>query len=555
MGLGKLIAFQLKLNFNLPALAWYWKKKDKRFFGAIGLAALVVVSLLPLFFLYWRLVQLSYVQFVSLGQPGAVLTSAMTLSAALVAFFGIFYVMSAFYFSRDLPLLIPLPLRPSQIVGAKFFTVLVNNYLTIAPFLLPALIFYGTRRAEGVLYWLCAAIVFILFPVIPLALVSALVLAFMRITNLGGRRDTLRLIGMLIAVAFGVGFNAVITSIPQGQEMEFIARLLSEEMGLVSYIGKIYPPAVWATKALTAGGSAAVQNLSGLLLASLAGVYLMLFLGERLFYRGLIGGEEVRSGKRISADALEKKLSRDSSPAMAIAMREIKILIRTPIYMFNSIFVVLLVPVLFVIPAVTGGNLNAILNMAKSSADPFVLVVAGAGFIGAMSIFAPAASSSFSREGRQFWISKVIPVDPLTQINGKILYSYLLTFLSVPLLALFYLLVARISFAQFVLAVLLGAAISLPSITVSLLIDLMRPYLDWDNPQKAIKQNVNVVLSMVASGGLLYLVYLACRKIYDITSGVLPVYLGMFALSLVLGLIPYLVMARIAAKRFSQIET
>jgi len=57
---------------------------------------------------------------------------------------------------------------------------------------------------------------------------------------------------------------------------------------------------------------------------------------------------------------------------------------------------------------------------------------------------------------------------------------------------------------------MLGTALSFPAVTLSLLIDLLRPYLDWDNPQKAIKQNINVLLGMMAGGGLFYTIYILC---------------------------------------------
>ena len=38
---------------------------------------------------------------------------------------------------------------------------------------------------------------------------------------------------------------------------------------------------------------------------------------------------------------------------------------------------------------------------------------------------------------------------------------------------------------------------------VGMIIDLARPLLDWTNPQKAIKQNLNVLLAMFADAGIL----------------------------------------------------
>jgi ABC-2 type transport system permease protein len=69
---------------------------------------------------------------------------------------------------------------------------------------------------------------------------------------------------------------------------------------------------------------------------------------------------------------------------------------------------------------------------------------------------------------------------------------------------------------ELLLVVVLGLVIGLPAIVVSLLIDLLRPYLNWDNPQKAIKQNINVVLAMLAGGGIYALIFLAGWLAYQV---------------------------------------
>ncbi len=43
---------------------------------------------------------------------------------------------------------------------------------------------------------------------------------------------------------------------------------------------------------------------------------------------------------------------------------------------------------------------------------------------------------------------------------------------------------------------LLGMAGSVPLLLTGLAVDISRPLLDWDNPQRAVKQNFNVLISM-----------------------------------------------------------
>ena len=114
----------------------------------------------------------------------------------------------------------------------------------------------------------------------------------------------------------------------------------------------------------------------------------------------------------------------------------------------------------------------------------------------------PRLLQLLSREGKQFWLSQVMPVAPREQINGKIIYSLLLSLLGYPLG------VPGISFTLPLEHPGINphqSCWNLPYFTfhtVSLLIDLLRPYLTWPNPQVAIKQNLNAVFAMVATGGL-----------------------------------------------------
>jgi ABC-2 type transport system permease protein len=555
MNLLILIRQQLNVSFGLSALKWYAKHDKKKFLGGLALALLIVVSLIPAyFFVYLRMIDMIYVSGLSFGQPQLVLIVAFVMVSLLVLVFGIGFVMSTFYFSRDLPQLIPLPFHPREIIGAKFFVVLVQEYLTVIPLLLPVLFIYGRGEGVSLYFWLAGGIIFLLLPVIPLTIISAVILVMMRVTNLGQRKDFLRMAGMLIMIVGILVINTFLTRIPNMTEQEMIAFLMSEE-GLVVQVAKTFPPALMATRSLTAQGMTALVNLGGFILLSLGGIVLTLFLGDRLFYSGLIGGEEISSRKSISTAQLERKLSQVSSPAMAIARREIKILLRTPIYLFNSVGMLLIAPIILVLPSFTGQEGNPLLSLLSMAGSRIFVPLVGSAVVGVMAIFTPAASSSFSREGRLFWISQTIPVSPRQQINGKILYSFLISLLTVPLLVLMSLFYIPVTFFELAVMIILGLFLSFPAITISLLVDLMRPYLTWDNPQKAIKQNLNVVLAMVISGSVFFLIYRLVMFLLQKGTADITIYLALAATSLVLGGIPLTIMMQIADARFRDIRT
>ncbi len=554
MNIFKLILIQLRINLGLSALRWYMKHDLKKFLGAVGIVALVLFSLGPIFFLYLRLLQGAYQITAELGQPEIVLATGLMISSMLVLFFGLTAVLSVFFFSRDLSILVPLPLQPGTIMGSKFALIIVYEYLTIAPFLIPAIWVFGIGSGAGLLYWIIALLVFLLTPIIPLGVATLFTLALMSLTNLSRKRDTLRIIGMVFFLLLIFLLNYFLTGIPEGEEIAYIEDLLLKSEGLLMHITRIYPPALLAVRALSSAGPAKLIWFLYFLLLNLAGAALVFMAGQKLFYRGLIGGNEVSKGKALSKDVMAQKLNSSSTPAVAIAMREIKYLLRTPVYLFNSLAILVIVPVILVVPLISGGALTTLIDSLRSEIPRLVQVSALAGFIAVMALFTPAASSSYSREGSQFWISQVIPVSAKEQVNGKILYGYMMSALSIPLVLLVSFVLLPLGLAELLLVIVIGLLAGLPAIVVSLLIDLLRPYLNWDNPQKAIKQNINVLLAMLAGGVIYTLLFLAGWLVYQVSGADLAVYLAVAAVSLAIGAMLYLILIRIAPNRYRDIE-
>ena len=190
----------------------------------------------------------------------------------------------------------------------------------------------------------------------------------------------------------------------------------------------------------------------------------------------------MQQARALSREELAGKTAGTLSPAWAIALREIKYLVRTPIYLFNSPAMVAIVPIVLAIPLFTGGGLAPLLELLHTVPGA-IQALGGAAFMGSMALFAPAASSSFSREGRLFWISAGYPRFSGAANPGKVLYSLIIASFSVPVVALAAFPLSW-SISGFLIAILSGMILSLPAITSSLLIDLLRPYLTWDNPQK-----------------------------------------------------------------------
>ncbi|HCC32705.1 MAG TPA: hypothetical protein DEQ28_02205 [Clostridiales bacterium] len=546
----------LKTHFGLSLARYYIRRRDIRFLVFVGAALAACAGLAPMVYLYQRLLNTAYDLTLPLGQTPVVLTLSMIAAAAAVLFLGFAYVMSVFYFSTDLPMLIALPLAPWQVLSGKFLVVLVAGYLTMAPLVLPGLLVYGIRSGAGGLYWLQALAVYLVAPVIPVSLAAMAVMVLMRVANLARYKDAVRLIGMIVLVLAISVLSMLLARIEApGREAEFVARLLLPGDGLIVQTGRAFPPAVWATRALTApAGAARLGWLLALAGAALGAAAMALAVGQHLFYGGLIGGEEVRAGRGLTDSRLAARVRRVRGPVWAIALRDLRLLTREPMSLMNSVAMIPLVPVLMAIPLLAIGDAAQPGLQDLLLGSPIVSRLAGAGYMAAMALMATGSSSAFSREGRLFWVSRTIPVDPKVQVQAKLAQAYLIMLSTLPVLALLGFGVARWPVTDFLLVAALGMAASLPLISLSLLLDIMRPYLTWQNPVAAIKENLNVLLAIALGGGLMAGQGFAVMRLLGAGMDLAPALLAVSAASLLVGAAIHAVLLRAAPVCYQRVE-
>jgi len=559
-GLGSLLKTQLNVNFGISAMKYkYFKQKKELWQPAILIIA--ILSLLPIYIGYIKLVGFVFSSLQSINQEGILLLVGILGSQIVLFIFGISHIFAKFYYAHDLQILVPLPVKSSTILTARFITVMINEYLAVLPILIPILLVYGMRSGVGILYWIYSILIIITIPIIPLGISSIVVMIFMRYTNIKGKRDLIRVIGgvlMIVGIlAIQVITQRTATNLPQGGQAEYITNLLSEKNSLITQMGASFPPSIWASNALVD-----FNNINGLLyLLIFVGIssfifYGMVYISEKVFYKGLIGGQEVSSkNKKLTDKQLDNKMAKVRHPIFAILDRDMKILIRTPIFLMNSIGTVIIIPFALAIPFFTGdqqmtkmimqfyneGNMTTI-NLILSG---FIIFIAANNGIGA---------TTFSREGKQFWISRVIPIKIEYQLIGKILSSVLVQILALVIILGGASFIVPLKLSTILIVTILGILGSISVTQLAMLIDITRPLLDWDNPQKAMKQNMNVLFSLLVGIAYVFVSVLLVLFMLKLKLNSVIIYLFMGMIYAVISIVLFKILSRFTTKRFREIE-
>ncbi|MBU3145920.1 ABC transporter permease [Clostridium sp. CF012] len=486
-------------------------KKNKKQIKGILLGLILVLALTPMAIEFGKFVSVAYDGLHAMGQEAVILGFGLSIVCVVIFFFGIFYAMGIFYFSMDVENLLPLPFKPWHIMGAKFAVVLIYEYLTELIFFLPTIIAYGIKSSGGVLYYTYAVIIFLLLPILPLVIASVINMVIMRFTNIAKNKDRFRLVGGLIAMGFAVGINIYTQRFSQDINGSEITKMFAEgNNSLVDLATKMFPSTKIAVNSLI--NTTNIQGFINLILfiiITVAALMIFIILGQTLYFKGVMGVSETSSKRKIlTSSELIKNTTQNSSLKVYI-FKELKLLFRTPIYFINCVIMNFLWPVFLLIPIFSqkGGSaqlkmLTEFLQNSKSSG------IALGGFFAFMMFVSCSnaiATTAISREGKNLYILKYIPMKYKDQLMAKVLSAVVLGVAGMLMVCIVAIVLLKVPFDLVLLMIIVGILGILFTSFIGIFIDLNFPKLQWDTEQKAVKQNLNVLISMiicVALGGL-----------------------------------------------------
>lgn len=544
----------LNVHYGWSAGKYYYFKKKQRIWEPLVLVlSLAPVAVMAVWFL-WSLTEKLFMAGLAFGQPHLSLAYGALTVAVLTLFFGFFYVLSAFYFSSDLVLLVPLPLKSWEILLAKLGVVLTGQYVINAVILLPIWIRYGLLAGVDVGYFFSALVVFLLLPILPLVIASLVAVVLMRFTNLSRHKDRLTLIGGILLVVVVLGLQLWMqNNVGDGDPELFLEQILSQTDGLVRIAGRVFPTSVWAAQAMAYSYSArGWLNLLYLVLISVLGLGLLYVLGERVFLQSVVAGLE--GSKRLGAKGGDWRNLKVQSPLRTLVTAEIKLFVRDPGFALNGLIGYVLLPVMAVLPLFATKMPDNPLGFMTQQEWPSLMLLGGVAlFFMLMTAFSMIPSTTFSREGKYLWIMRTMPLSIRQVVFSRVVAAQIINTFGcllglIPIALLFGWGVAPV-LAGSLLGILLATALSFSLV----LLDLSRPMLDWVNPIKAVKSNLNAMIG--ALGAMFLIIALGALFYWNFetrTLWLIPIELTLVLALLVLGNL--CVLTQFAPKQWQSIE-
>lgn len=500
----------LKLNY-----ADFTTDKKKRWAYVFSFAAILFVG----FLIFGSMTHGMYEGMKQLGQdPGMIIAMGLAIASIWVFLMSITNILTVFYYSNDIEMLLPLPLKPAQIISAKFLTVLITQYVMSSFILLPIFITYGLKSGAFITYYIYMIFIYLLFPIVPLVLASLLMTVIMRYTNIAKNKDRGNIFIGIVSILFIVGINVFMqwrnkSAFSGDGAAEY---LVNNQSSLIVQMTNYFPTTYFGAVALVESA-----NWKGplyvMIFALISFVFFVLFyyIAERTYLKGVIGLSTSTAKKEvISAEGLQKSTVQ-SSHLKAYVKKEFKTLFRTPQFFLNCIVQTFVMPImLFFILFVQDGNLKFITEYINNPETTGFAI--GVGLCASLFLMGSnvIATTSFSRDGSSWFVNRYLPVKASDIFFAKAITAWLINVIILAVFGITMAVVAGISPVFMILWFLLSANGLLLINLIGTRWDAQTADIHWDTEQKLFKSryttlwnflaNILIALIIVAGVSVLY---------------------------------------------------
>ena len=440
----------------------------------------------------------------------------------------IFSSINILYFTKDSEYLLPLPLKPYQIILARTNVMLIAEYLIIFLLGFIPLVMYGILTGAGIVYYLTMILSVILVPILPVLFISIIVMFIMSFAKLTKNRNRFQLFATLLVLAIIIALSISTSGMQQDITNEEMAQMVVKANGMVELIKGYIPTIDYLMEALTTNSlfTAIVEVLKTLGI-TIVGFILYMLIAQKIYFKGLVGNL-FGGGASSSNKKINQKEYRNSKLYKSYVGKEFKNLARNPVFLMQCLIPAILIPIVMVVVVYAGLNsegmgLEQITQMLQQvPTNTFLIACAILGIIQFFTMFIYISITAISRDGENAVFMKYIPVSLYKQYMYKIIPNIIMNIVTIiiTLGMAEYILHLPITtlIALFVVATIMGILQSIAMIIV----DLKRPKLNWDSEYAVAKQNLNLVFPMLLAMFNIVIMVGAVFLLKDIN-----VYLGM----------------------------
>lgn len=465
-----------KINFSFLNFRYKLKERPDTYFIVLTCFVLSIIGMF--YYYYFQMLGQLYGGLSELGVEALFCRLALFAVAVILSIVNVFLLINALCFSKDIEHLLLFPVRPCDIFTGKYITVIFLCYGIEILLLLPVCIVQTQYSGEisAIITYISAAAILPHIVVFPLAV---LVTICLKIAMFLKRMRTMLVVAGIIMYFAG---NMIGVLLPNRQT--------GAERDLLNWIYDFIVPFPFYNQYI---GFHPVLKLLCIILV-------VVFISGYYYLSHLVIGKKYTIYDKKERIRLTAMKYNSSSKLKSYFKKEYQTFFRNPVYVINGLFGIFITP--FLLPlsfriSASAESIEQIRALVSAPEFSFYAVLFALAVIVLTSAINVVASSSFSREGASFWIAKIIPYSLKQQAFVKALFSTSISMMGIIINCLVFKIYFHYGFLQIGVIAFVGILFAALWNLIGVFIDMKHPKLEWTNETEAIKQNVNVVLSVL----------------------------------------------------------
>lgn len=438
--------------------------------------------------------------FEKIGVPILFLKIYLPIITTIIIAQSIDLVCKIFYYSKDLEYIIPLPVKTTEILISKFNTVIITMYTFEVPFLLIPMLMYGILEAKTISFFISTAITIIVFPILFTAIMSIIMLFVMKLSRFSKNQDIFQtIVVFIVTMIIMTGETIYVDQIIYRQNPEDLTRIQIIEMK-TDEINKgflIINPLIEMLDKNTISNK--MINFAKVIIITLVPTIVFILLGRKLYLKNILQNKGKKTKKK------RKYRYKCRNKIIEYLKKDVKKIIKNPTYFIQYVFKYLLIVCvislllnifipLYVRELMKDGRIEKFVTDVIALQSILIYVI----IMQLIFTFSKLSITAISREGRDAKFMKYTPIPLYKQFKIKVIPQiFLNTIVIIMILTIFYLNIPKVNIGYYVIAFIIAMILNILNSYILLLVDLIKPNLNWTNEESISKDKTKSIYQYV----------------------------------------------------------
>lgn len=416
----------------------------------------------------------------------------------ILTFQSILICPNVYYFSKDIEVLLPYPIKTIELFMAKFNTIVTMLYVTELMFMLLPMIIYGIAIHIGIGFYIALSIVIAIFPIFITLIISFVNIFFINFIKIIKNENVYQfIVSTILTVLIFMG------------EYFFISNIIHENQKIGDTLISLNDIAIYINKtALVINPLIEILHqrkiISNLikLLAIYSSIFIpFVYIGSKSYLKKILSTTSYSKKKYKNLDL--KVECKPKSVTKAYIENEIKYVVRNITFFIQYIFPVSILLIFGIITSIylkfnfieKNEEAMQLFNQLNLNIEGLCIILI------ILQVFFSIINLSItavSRYGKNSIFFKYIPISLYKQFWLKnILQICVSSIISITICFIIKIIFSQIAVGYIIVIFIDAILINILNSMVMLIVDLKRPLLDWKTEYEVIKQNSNKLFQYV----------------------------------------------------------